>query len=250
MKFFVGIHQPSDAKHIDAAFISVNRLRGRKSGFAVGRWIMDSGAFSTILTHGGYPDPPETYAVEIKRWAGNGELLAAVAQDYMCEAHMLKITGLTIADHQRLTIERYDALTACDTGGVYIMPVLQGYSPADYVSHIRQYGARLAPGAWVGVGSVCKRNGSPAAIEEILLAIKRERPDLRLHGFGLKVTALRSGLVRKLLHTADSMAWSFAARKQGRNANDWREAKAFGDRIEVMPVQSSLFEALVPKVAP
>jgi hypothetical protein len=27
------------------------------------------------------------------------------------------------------------------------------------------------------------------------------------------------------------MAWSFAARKQGRNANDWREAKTFADRI-------------------
>jgi hypothetical protein len=93
-------------------------------------------------------------------------------------------------------------------------------------------GARLAPGAWVGVGSVCKRNGSPAAIEAVLLAIKRERPDLRLHGFGLKSTALSSRLVRELLHTADSMAWSFAARKQGRNANCWREAMAFKDRIE------------------
>jgi hypothetical protein len=40
---------------------------------------------------------------------------------------------LTVADHQRLTIERYDALLAEDTG-VYIMPVLQGYSPAEYKS--------------------------------------------------------------------------------------------------------------------
>jgi hypothetical protein len=247
MEFFVGLHQPSDAQHVDAAFVSVNRLRGRKSGFKVGRWIMDSGAFSTILTHGGYPDDPAVYAAEIKRWAGNGELLAAVAQDYMCEAHMLAITGKSIAEHQRLTIERYDALTACDTGGVYVMPVLQGYAPADYVSHIRQYGARLTQGMWVGVGSVCKRNGDPAAIEEVLMAIKRERPDLRLHGFGIKITALRSGMIRKLLHTADSMAWSFAARKQGRDANDWREAVAFQDHIVRMPVTRSLFEALVPQ---
>ena len=27
------------------------------------------------------------------------------------------------------------------------------------------------------------------------------------------------------------LAWSYSARKQGRNANDWREARAFGDRI-------------------
>jgi hypothetical protein len=86
------------------------------------------------------------------------------------------------------------------------------------------------------------------AIEEVLMAIKRERPDLLLHGFGVKVTALRSGLIRSLLHTADSMAWSFQARKQGRNANDWREAAAFAARIRTMPVQHSLFEQLMAVV--
>lgn len=241
MRFFVGIHQPSDAHRFDAAFISVNRLRKRKSGFVVGDWIMDSGAFTQLDRHGGYDDPPSVYAAEIRRWAGNGTLLAAVSQDYMCEPFMLAKTGLSIADHQRLTIERYDAIRACDLGGVYLMPVLQGYAPSDYVSHIRQYGERLAPGAWVGVGSVCKRNGDPAAVEDVLLAIKAVRPDLRLHGFGLKITALASGLVRELLHTADSMAWSFSARKQGRSSNHWSEAARFVARIAAMPVQGSLW---------
>ncbi|KXU82445.1 hypothetical protein CI15_33465 [Paraburkholderia monticola] len=245
MRFFTGLHQPSDAQHFDAAFVSVKRLAKRKSGFSVGDWIMDSGAFTTILTHGGYPERVEVYAAEIKRWSTNGNLLAAVAQDYMCEAHMLKITGMTIEQHQQLTIERYDALLKCDVGGVYIMPVLQGYSPADYVRHIEMYGDRLKHGAWVGVGSVCKRNGDPRAIEAVLMAIKAVRPDLKLHGFGLKSTALSSWIVRELLHTADSMAWSFAARKQGRNANDWREAKAWTERINGRPepAQQWLFSA-------
>lgn len=219
----MGLHQPSDAKHFDAAFISVNRIRNRKGPFQVGDWIMDSGAFTTIKAHGGYPNPPSEYAGQIKRWKGNGTLLAAASQDYMCEPDMLARTGLTVADHQRLTIERYDALVAENTG-VYILPVLQGYAPAEYVTHIRQYGERLKHGAWVGVGSVCKRNGDPRAIESVLWAIKQERPDLLLHGFGLKQTAFGSSLITRLLHSADSMAWSFAARKQGRNANDWREA--------------------------
>lgn len=245
MLFFPGLHQPSDAKHFKCAFISINRLRQRKSGFKVRFWIMDFGAFSTILTHGGYPKPPEVYAAEIKRWSRNGRLLAAVSQDFMCEPHMLAITGLTIAAHQRLTVERYDALTDCDTGGVYVLPVLQGYAPTDYVSHIHQYGARLTPGMWVGVGSVCKRNGTPTAVEEVLMAIKRARPDLRLHGFGVKITSLWSGIVRSLLRTADSMAWSFAARKQGRNANDWREAWRFARTIEDMQVQHSLLPTML-----
>lgn len=237
MRFFVGLHQPSDAQHFDAAFVSVNRLRKRKSAFMVGDWIMDSGAFTEIATFGGYRYAGAEYAAEIRRWSKCGNLLAAVAQDYMCEAHMLAKTGLTIADHQRLTIERYDALLAENTG-VYILPVLQGYAPADYAAHVSQYGARLTPGMWVGVGSVCKRNGDRRAIEAVLLAIKTERPDLRLHGFGLKQAALSSGLVRDLLETADSMAWSFAARTarhhgdKTRSGNDWREAKRWVESIE------------------
>jgi hypothetical protein len=237
VRFFVGLHIPAYADKVASAFISINRIRDRKSPFPVNDWIMDSGAFTTIDKHGHYPDPPEVYAEQIKRWSTNGNLLAAVAQDYMCEAHMLEKTGLTIAEHQRLTIERYDALIACDTGGIPIIPVLQGYAPDDYVNHIRQYGDRLKFGMWVGVGSVCKRNGDPSAIEDVLLTIKRERPDLRLHGFGIKTTALRSGIVRDCLHTADSMAWSYAARMEGRDANSVLEAIAFSTRIDTMPVQ-------------
>ena len=109
-------------------------------------------------------------------------------------------------------------------------------------------GARLTNCMWVGVGSVCKRNGTPEKIAEVLSAIKSVRPDLRLHGFGVKVTSLLNASVRRLLATADSMAWSFAARKQGRNANSWLEAKAFCERIAVavstpaQPYQLTLFE--------
>jgi hypothetical protein len=240
MRFFTGLHQPSDAKHFSAAFISVNRIRNRKSHFEVGDWIMDSGAFTEVYTHGLYRHSVEDYAAQIVRWKNNGNLLAAVSQDYMCEPFILAKTGMTIADHQRLTIERYDALLDCNTG-VTILPVLQGFAPEDYVDHIRQYGERLAFGQWVGVGSICKRNGNIAAIEDVLLTIHRERPDLRLHGFGLKTTALSSGLVQELLYTADSMAWSFAARISGRNGNDWREAKEWTDRIESRHIQLPLY---------
>lgn len=243
MRFFVGLHHPHVAGNFEAAFISVNTIRNRKSAFPVNEWIMDSGAFTTIAKHKGYPQPVSEYADQIRRWKHNGELLAAVSQDYMCEKYMLSLTGLTVEDHQRLTIERYDALIAEDTG-VYIMPVLQGYSPGEYVRHIRQYGDRLKPGMWVGVGSVCKRNANIMAIWMVLDAIKDARPDLRLHGFGLKKTSLQEPIIRNLLESADSMAWSFAARREGRNANDWREAKAFiqdiADRITASMRQPKL----------
>jgi hypothetical protein len=68
------------------------------------------------------------------------------------------------------------------------MPVLQGYSPESYAAHVDQYAELFTPGQWVGVGSVCKRNGNPDQIEDILLAIKAERPDLQLHGFGITLS--------------------------------------------------------------
>jgi hypothetical protein len=234
VKFYVGIHQPSDAKRLGAVFVSVHRLtgpKGRRSPFTTQPWIMDSGAFTTIATHGGYPEPPAAYAAHIRRWA-EPNLVAAVAQDYMCEAAMLAKTGLTVANHQRLTIERYDDLLACDRAGVAIMPVLQGYEPPDYVAHIRAYGSRLAQGAYVGVGSVCKRNGRPEGVLAVLEAILAERPDLRLHGFGLKTTSLAVPAIRNALESADSMAWSAAARRDFPGfQNNWRLAAALAESL-------------------
>ena len=233
MKFFCGIHQPNKAYEFERAFISVHSIKGRKKPFPARDWIMDSGAFTTIQKHGGYPEPVSAYAAEIRRWRDNGCLLAAVAQDYMCETEALTRTGLTIAEHQRLTIERYDALIAENTG-VYIMPVLQGYAAKDYIEHLRQYGDRLGPQAWVGVGSVCKRNRDPLAIWKVLEAIKDARPDLMLHGFGIKKTALEHAIIRDMLYSADSMAWSYGERRAYRNPNDTRAAHAFVADVELL----------------
>jgi transcriptional regulator of met regulon len=230
MLFFVGLHQPSDAKHFERSFISVNRLRARKSNFDVADWIMDSGAFSEIATYGNYRVGVDEYVAQIERWRTVGNMRAAVTQDWMCEPWIVAKTGKTVREHQRLTLERYDAITAKTTA--YVMPVLQGYEMGDYLRHLEDYGDRLTPGKWVGVGSICKRNTNVAEIEDILFSIKSIRPDLRLHGFGLKTTSLRSAAVNDMLYTADSMAWSYNARKQGRNSNDWREAKAFEERIK------------------
>lgn len=227
-KFFLGLHRVGQAWTFDRVFISVNQLRDLASPFVgCGSWVMDSGAFTEVMMHGTYRDGVHAYAEVIRRFSKNTGLEAAVAQDYMCETEALERTGLTIADHQRLTIERYDALIACDVGGVYIMPVLQGFDPGDYARHVRDYGPRLAQGAWVGVGSVCKRQGDPEAILAVLEAILAVRPDLRLHGFGVKLTALQDKRVAALLHSADSMAWSHAARKRKGDSNSLWVARAY-----------------------
>jgi hypothetical protein len=234
--FFVGLHQPSDAHLFDRSMISINRLEHRKSDFSVNDWLLDSGAFTRIKTGRGHLEADE-YAAHILRWSACGNLLAAVTQDWMCEPFILNITGLTIKHHQELTTARFEALQGLLGGLVYLMPVLQGYAPEEYVEYVEAYGSLLQDGAWTGVGSVCKRNSSPSEIVAVLEAIRHVRPDLRLHGFGIKTTALASARVNHSLFSCDSMAWSLAARFAGRNGNDPNEAMQFIKMLQTQIVQ-------------
>lgn len=229
MIFYVGVHHPSDAKNFERSFISINTIRNRKSPFEVQKWIMDSGAFTEISTYGEYRFEPEVYGEEINRWRKNGGFQMAVTQDYMCEPFILKITGKTVEEHQKLTVERYKRIVK--VAECPVMPVLQGYQLRDYLRHREMYGDLITYGQRVGVGSVCKRNANISEIEGVLMGIHESCPSLKLHGFGVKTTALKSEWVWRSLFSADSMAWSFAARREGRDGNDWREGKAFEERI-------------------
>jgi hypothetical protein len=190
----------------------------------------------------------DEYLRQIERWQACGNLLAACVQDWMCEPFALEKTGLSMAEHQERTIRSYQYLKPHSP--VYIMPILQGFVPGDYVRHLCDYGLLIEPESWVGIGSVCKRNGNPDAIEDVLLAIKRHRPDLRLHGFGLKIQALERSTVRTLLESSDSMAWSHAGRKdnyKSKDADDPRVALRYTAKIEAIInrpcfVQDQLFK--------
>lgn len=230
-RFYVGLHKPHHAQRFDRCMISVNTLRARAGYFGVGEWMMDSGAFTKVTRDGGYLEPPEAYATEALKWAWLGRLVAVVSEDYMCEPFVLEKTGLSVPEHQRLTVDRYCALRRLLPYRLHVMPVLQGYTPSEYADCVRQYGDLLTPGMWVGVGSVCKRNAKASAIVAVLRAIKAVRPDLRLHGFGIKLTSLADAQVTRMLDSADSMAWSFSARKQGRNQNCWTEAQRFVSKV-------------------
>ncbi len=234
MLFYLGTHVLKHAPHFERCCISVNRLwrydrhgilHRRISDFAVNHWIMDSGAFSEISTYGKYRFPVEDYANQVNRWKTCGTLDLAVTQDFMCEPSILSKTGLTVEQHQHLTIDRYDTLISMTD--VLIMPVLQGYKPSEYIHHIALYGDRLKPHMRVGVGSVCKRNGNPESVIAVLEAITNARPDLKLHGFGLKTKALANSFLLSLLYSADSMAWSMAARRNGGDRNGLQEATNF-----------------------
>jgi hypothetical protein len=90
-------------------------------------------------------------------------------------------------------------------------PVLQGWKRPDYLDHLDAYRARGIEGPF-GVGTMCRRQGTYEA-RAIVRSLKCEGATLHLFGFKME------GLVRcaDLLDvgdSADSLAWSFSARRQ------------------------------------
>jgi hypothetical protein len=234
--FFIG-SSPSLAKKIinqaapaDGVMISINALERRNSSFNYdGNWILDSGAFTEVSIHGHYRSSVEDYYKKICKYSSIGNLCIAVSQDWMCEQFIVKRTGLSIKKHQELTIERYQELISFDPA-IPIMPVIQGFKVSDYIQHLKDYGELLKTGQWVGVGSVCKRNSSPDEVHEILKTIKLFRPDLKLHGFGLKILALDRQEIKQMLYSVDSMAWHYP-RKFDPRLDELTLAQEYQERI-------------------
>lgn len=216
MKFYLGTHQAQwlgRPEFTDVPlFVSTRRLRNRKTlPRAAGRWSLDSGGFSELTLYGEWRTSPEQYVSEIRRYRDEiGGLDWASQQDHMCEPHMLKLTGLTIEEHHERTVNNYVELKTI-APELDIIPVLQGWELEHYLRCRDLFDAKgvdLTKVPVVGVGSVCRRQAS-ADIGAIFTSLYSE--GIRgMHGFGVKQAGLRR--YGQLLGTADSMAWSFAAR--------------------------------------
>jgi hypothetical protein len=214
MKFYLGTHIPAWVnKYPYPFFISCRTVLNRKSEM-IGDWIMDSAGFTELMKYGTYNISQEEYleCINITNpWF-------AFCQDWMCEDIILKKTGKTILEHQELTCRNYvDLKKKCNK----IQPVLQGWSSDDYINHIKMYkNFNVDTNQIFGVGTICKRNTNVQIIYEILSKIKDFSPEIKLHGFGLKITSLKEKQIQSLLMSADSMAWSYAGRYTHLNCAD------------------------------
>ena len=214
MIFYLGTHEPAHMPRTAVPlFLSRRRLAPMKRlPRARGRWALDSGGFSELSLFGGWRTPAAQYVEEVRRFAGEmGNLDWAAIQDWMCEPHVVAKTGLSVAEHQRRTIA--SLLDLRDRApDVPWTPVVQGWDPDDYVRHVDAYaaaGVDLRTEPVVGVGSVCRRQAGKDAAR-ILWSLRML--GLRLHAFGVKLGGL--SVSADLLHSADSMAWSAAARRE------------------------------------
>jgi hypothetical protein len=215
VSFYLGTHQPHWLwRATFPLFVSHRQLTRRRSLHpATTRWALDSGGFTELSLHGRWVTPAADYAAAVTHYTQViGRLDFAAPQDWMCEPAILARTGLSVREHQDRTIASYLTLRQL-APGVPFIPVIQGWRLADYLHCLRLYeqaGVDLAALPRVGLGSVCRRQ-STTEITTIASALASE--GLRLHGFGVKTEGLRR--YGHLLASADSMAWSYAARRQG-----------------------------------
>jgi hypothetical protein len=146
-----------------------------------------------------------------------------------------------VPEHQRRTIASVLELRSLARELPWI-PVLQGFDLDDYRRHVdahHQAGIDLTAEPLVGLGSVCRRQAT-SEIDRIVTTLAGQ--GLRLHGFGVKTAGL--GRYGWALASADSLAWSYAARRgpalpghrHGNCANCLTYALAWRERVVRRPI--------------
>jgi hypothetical protein len=207
----MGTHLPSWLAKLEIPlFVSHRQLRKyRTLPVARGPWALDSGAFTEISMYGRWQYPIADYVRDVQRFQQDtGRMEWAAIQDWMCEPHMLEKTGLTVEQHQDLTVDSLVALRSA-APEVPWAPVLQGWAPDEHVRHWEKYEARgivLEDEKIVGVGSVCRRGHTQEIVD-----IARSLQPLRIHGFGVKMHGAK--VAANYFTSTDSLAWSFAGRR-------------------------------------
>jgi hypothetical protein len=192
--------------------VSHGRLRTRRAlPRATAPWVCDSRGFTELSQHGRWTIGAREYAAALTRYADEiGRLQWASPQDWMCEPFITAKTGKTVPEHQQLTVESVLLLREL-VPSVHVIPVIQGWSLADYLACVELYAAHgvdLTAEPVVGLGSVCRRQATDEihTIVSVLSAM-----GIKLHGFGVKTAAVAA--IGELLVSADSEAWSYSARK-------------------------------------
>lgn len=252
MRFYLGTHHPHWLARLDVPlFVSHRRLTGRRTlPAARGPWALDSGGFTELSLHGRWTTTPEHYAAAVRRYRDEiGHLAWAAPQDWMCEPFMIAKTGLSVHEHQTRTVGNFLRLREL-APDLPFAPVLQGWDLPDYERCAELYAAEgidLTRAPVVGLGNVCRRQHTTGA--ETIIRRLHEHGITALHGFGFKVLGLHK--VGHLLASADSLAWSYAARRHPplpgctghiNCANCPRYALAWRTRITAAPHPAPAYE--------
>lgn len=215
--FYLGTHKVSwlwrESFRGVLLFVSRRALAERKSPFprATTEWALDSGGFTELSMNGQWLLSEEGYVALVRQFQAElGGMRWAAPQDWMCEPAIIQKTGLDVHEHQVRTVKNLVRLRAL-APEIRFAPVIQGWVLSDYLRCVEMYrhvGIDLRAEPVVGVGTICRRQGTLEA-EQIMRTL-RDR-GLRLHAFGAKVSGLKR--YADAVSSSDSLAWSYGARR-------------------------------------
>jgi hypothetical protein len=165
--------------------------------------FLDSGGFHFAQRRAGYPFGVGWYVGLAGRIGA--DLVAAM--DLPCEPGVRRESGtLTNADRIARTVE--NTRDCLRHAGPRWVPVVQGYTPAEYESCVDLLESAGCVRSVMGIGSLCVRKKADEAWE-VIRRVRRRLPDVRLHGFGIDLRFIRDRRIRSALWSCDTSAWKF-----------------------------------------
>jgi len=230
--FFIGVasgSQVSAVKRYGYPYIMLNYAT--KIATKIKPWnsikilFIDSGGYSFFHSKGEYTTSDEAYIRYILRRKPDYFAL----RDYPCEPDILTKWRRTVQENQEKTLDKHlNLLNLMDDWNIwkYSEPVavLQGWTLDDYLKHydmMKEYGV-FSRISYVGIGTLCRR-GQENTIRKIVTGIREALPKkFKLHGFGVKISALKYKDVFEALYSADSVAWGLSERLNYKNSDGYK----------------------------
>ena len=125
--------------------------------------------------------------------------------------------------------------------------VVQGWEISDYLENLDKIREQGLLTERLGIGSVCRR-GQSGQIARIIRSVKQNVPSwVKLHGFGIKISVIKSTDAKFHLHSSDSQSWDYEHRYR-----DWLKGKYNGktwiDKVPDLQHYISRMETLLNPV--
>jgi hypothetical protein len=216
--------------------------------------FLDSGGYLMLLRYGYYPFSVVNYANLVARLKPD----FYATMDYACEPDLVdtsKVRLRTVEARIRATVDNAEGLAEWESHlSGRMVPVIQGYTLAQYESCINLYNERGLIRDYMAVGSMCQRRNNDD-LDCIIPAVYRVAQDAgvkRLHFFGLKLSSdLRH--LDKYIYSRDSaiaMSSYDKGTREARGGTRWPRGQtekkaaffAYLDRLKKLDLQVAMGE--------
>lgn len=177
----------------------------------------DCGGFVASRIWGDYKYSPAQYVDWLNRFPV-GILKWAATMDYCCELPLTLGQQKAVVERQtKTTLNAWLFWQEYRGVGWAWIPTIQGWEVEDYIRHAQElkplieqmqahYQAAGNPHFRVGIGTLCAR-ASTRMIQNVVLAVQHELPEVKFHLWGVKLSFLRSRIHIPSIVSFDSAAW-------------------------------------------